>query len=349
MDTRPKIGLALGGGGARGFAHVGVLKVLEREGIPVDLIVGTSMGALVGAAYALKPDAAALEARISEFFADEAPQNRGLRRLEKIHPFNLAKTNFMHRLVRIAEKHLFLSLAMLKKALVSEEEVRETLRVFLPDVDTDQTTIPYAAVAADLVSGRGVVLREGSLIEVVLASCAVPGFMAPVRREEMILADGAVVERIPTNPATFLGAEIVIGVDAGFSLCRVPPIEDGIDAINRAMEIMSFYLNRRSREKADILIEPSVKQFEWTDFFCYEDIIREGERAAESKIEEIKALLRHGFRRKMIRKFFKGIPWAKKITSPAGDLFEGSPDWVILEKAPPGTQETSPSEGTLPS
>ncbi len=298
---KSKIALALGGGGVRGLAHIGVLKVLGRGGIPIDSIVGTSMGALVGAAYAVEPDAAALEKRVLEFFTNESGQNIGLKRLDRLHPFNPEKTDLMHRIVRIAEKHLFLSLAILRKTLITEDEMKRLLKVFLPDIDIGDTRIPYAATAVDLVSGREVILNRGPLIRAVMASCAVPGFMPPVTWGDMILADGAVINPIPTSPAKNMGA----------CLCNAPPIEDGIDAINRSMDIMEFYLNRQGRECTDILIEPEVEQNGWTDFLKYKEHIREGEKAAAAKIDEIRVMLDNRFRKKVYQDVIKVLPGIK--------------------------------------
>lgn len=332
MIRRPKTALALGGGGARGLAHVGVLKVFEREGIPIDLIVGTSMGALVGAAYALEPEAAKIEARVCGFLSDESAHKGGLKRLESIRPFDQRKNDFMHRLVRIAEKHLFLSLAILRKALISEQEMQGLLNMFLQAVDIRETALPYAAVATDLISGRGVILREGPLIEAVLASSAVPGFMPPVRKGNMILADGAIIERVPVTPARLMGPDVVIAVDVGVCLCSIPPIEDGIDVINRATEIMSFHLNRLIRQTADILIEPCVTQFQWTDFLRHEHIIREGERAAEAKISEIRSRLKWRPWKRRLRGLTKKVPvlpgWGKRTKA---SYEECTPEWILLE------------------
>lgn len=301
MGKRQKVGLALGGGGARGLAHIGVLKALEREGIPIDLIVGTSMGALVGAVYAVNPDAQAIERRVYDFFTHERSQPPGLKRLERVRRFNAEKIDFLHRIVRIAEKHLFLSLAIMKKALVSEDEMKALLEVFLPDIDLAETAIPFAAVAVDLATGKEVVLKEGSLIKAVMASCAVPGFMPHVTWDGMILVDGAVIDAIPADPARDAGVDVVIGVDVGACLGRPCSIEDGIDAINRSMEIMNFYLSRQSGERADLIVEPAVKHIEWNAFLNYEELIREGETAAEAKIEVLRDILKHRFGRKVFQ------------------------------------------------
>ena len=291
MRHRLKIGLALGGGGARGLAHIGVLKVLEREGIPVDLIVGTSMGALVGAAYAIQPDAIALENKVTDFLANRRSGSAGLKRLGNWRPFNPEKIDFLHRILRIAEKHLFLSLTILKKALVSEEDMHALLTVFLPDIDIRETVIPFTASTVDLVSGKEIIVKQGPLIRAVMASCAVPGFMPPVAQDGMVLVDGGVLDPVPVEPAKAAGAETVIAVDVGFCLCQAPPIEDGVDVINRATEVMAFCLNSRSRESADVLIQPDVKRIPWTGFAHYEELIREGEKAAEGKRDALRAKL----------------------------------------------------------
>ncbi len=314
MGRRPKVGLALGGGGARGLAHIGVLKVLEREGIPIDLIVGTSIGALVGAAYAIKPNARSLEKKVREFFAHQRSGNTGFKRLGKLQLASPDKTDLFHRIVRIAEKHVFLSLAIMKKAFLSENGMEKVLEFFLPDINLEETSIPYYATAVDLISGEAVVLKIGPIIRAVMASSAVPGFMPAVAWNEMMLVDGGVLDSVPASPAKDEGADVVIGVDVGFCIHQPHVIEDGIDTIDRATEIMGFYLNRHRRESADVLIEPAVRDVAWTDFFDYEALIREGEKAAESKIEEIREKLEYSSREKRLKwygKIFRLIKGSK--------------------------------------
>ncbi len=317
MRHRLKIGLTLGGGGARGLAHLGVLKVLERERIPIDLIVGSSMGALVGAAYALEPDAVALEKKVTDFLAGEQNRSACLKRLGKLRPFASDKLDILHRMLRIAEKHLFLSLAILKKALVSEEDMRALLGVFLPDVDIKDTVIPFAASTVDLISGKEVILNRGSLIQAVMASCAVPGFLPPLARDGMLLVDGGVLDPVPVAPTKAAAAEVVIGVDVGCCLCRVPPIENGIDVINRATEVMSYCLNCRSGESADVLLQPDVKRIPWTGFDHYAELVRQGEVAAEQKIAEIKEKTTPKTLAKIFPFSFRSPPWRRKASAHA--------------------------------
>ncbi|MBW1699968.1 MAG: patatin-like phospholipase family protein [Deltaproteobacteria bacterium] len=308
MWGKQKIGLVLGAGGARGVAHIGVLKVFQSEGIPVDLIVGASIGALVGAAYAVNPDSFALEQRVCKVLSDKEAQNPGLKRLQRIHRPDPPQSDLIHRLARIAEKEVFLNLAIVRNALLSEKDLRECVEVFLPDMEATDTAIPFAATAVDLVSGREVILDQGSLVRAVMASCATPGFMPPISWNEMLLVDGGIVGNLPIEPARTMGADLVIGVDVGASIDRPRFIEDGIDVIHRTTEIMGFYLNQHRREAADLIIEPAVKEKEWTDFLDHEKIIKEGEAAALSKIPEIRRLLKPRLSRKV-------IPWPQKWIS----------------------------------
>jgi NTE family protein len=306
MRKRPRIGLALGAGGARGIAHIGVLKVLEREGIPIDLIVGTSIGALVGAAYAANPDAFALARRVCEVLDPHGKQETRLKLLERSYWEEDFKPDFFHRLVRIVQKEMFLSLALFRSAVLSEEDLRISVEAFVPDIAIEDTRIPYFSTATDLLSGRPVVLKQGPLIQAVMASCAVPGFMPSIAWDGMLLVDGGLINMVPVIPAKESGADLIVGVDVGMILRRDHPVEDGIDAIHRATEIMNYYLGTADRISAEVLIEPVVRNFGWTDFFAYKELIRQGELAAEPKIEEIKQILRPAFRNKVGR-------WSRKI------------------------------------
>jgi NTE family protein len=306
MRKRPRIGLALGAGGARGIAHVGVLKVLQREGVPIDLIVGTSIGALVGAAYAANPDAFVLARRVCEVLDPQGKKETRLKLLERSYWDEDFKPDFFHRLVRIVQKEMFLSLALFRSAVLSEEDLRISVEAFVPDIAIEDTRIPYFSTATDLLMGQPVVLKQGPLIRAVMASCAVPGFMPSIAWDGMLLVDGGLINMVPVIPARESGADVIVGVDVGMILKRNHPVEDGIDAIHRATEIMNYYLGTADRISADVLIEPVVRKFGWTDFFAFEELIHQGELAAELKIEEIKQILRPGFRNKVRR-------WSRKI------------------------------------
>lgn len=305
---KPKIGLALGAGGARGLAHIGVLKALERAGIVPDFIVGSSIGALVGAAYAVNPDAAALELRVAEVLGSKGWQKKGFKRLTKANRGGSVKSDLFDRMVGFAAKEMFLNLVLLRKALLSEKDLMECVTPFVCDIDLTETRIPFATAAVDLVSGRKVVLKEGSLIKAVMASCAVPGFMPPIPWNDMLLVDGGVIEAVPSAALGQTAAEVIIGVDVGVCICRPPDIWDGIDAIHRVTEIMSFYLSTGGRQLVDILIKPDVQHIHWTDFLKYEELIELGETATNLKWVEIIGALRRSRWKKIIHRVFPMLP-----------------------------------------
>jgi NTE family protein len=292
MRRRPKLGLALGAGGARGLAHIGVLKALQQEDIPIDFIAGSSIGALMGAVYAANPDAPALVKQVSEVLDPRSKKEICLKWLERSYWEENFKPDVLHRIVRIAQKEFFLSLALFKSAVLSEQDLRMTVEAFVPDIAIEDTRIPYCAIATDLLSGRPVVLKQGSLVRAVMASCAVPGFMPSIDWHGKLLVDGGLVHMIPVTAVRNICAGRVVGVDVGSILKRNHPIEDGIDAIHRATEIMDYYLGAADRLNADVIIEPVVGDFGWTDFLAFEKLIHQGELAVELKINAIKNILK---------------------------------------------------------
>jgi NTE family protein len=306
MLKRIKLGLALGGGGARGLAHIGVLKVFERNGIPIDMIVGTSMGALVGAAYAAHPDVGVLERKVLEVLKSDGDKTKGLKLLGRIQWDDSTKSDWLNRIYRFAQKEVFLSLVMFKSSLLSVEDMRDTIEAFVADIEIEQTSIPFAALAVDLYTGEPIVLNRGRLIDAVMASCSVPGFMPPIPWNGKLLVDGGIANPVPADLARSFGAGVVIAVDVGLGFSQSPPIRDGIDAISRATEIMSCQLSLRGRESADLLIEPEVKEVNWAKFMNYEELIRQGEKATTEQIENIKKLVEHPIRRRL-------ITWTKKF------------------------------------
>ncbi|MGQ9734494.1 MAG: patatin-like phospholipase family protein, partial [Candidatus Bipolaricaulia bacterium] len=185
MDDKPVVvGLALSTGGPRGAAHVGVLKVLEEHGVPIDIIAGTSMGALVGGAYAAGVP---------------------LQRIEE----EWLKTD----LLRVARS--FLPTFPIR-GWSSGNNVLRMLQGLLGGIKIEELPLKFAAVAADLVTGREVILREGPLVEALRASSSIPGLFVPVERGGQVLVDGGLVNPLPVDVARQLGAEVVIAVDLGY-------------------------------------------------------------------------------------------------------------------------------------
>ena len=285
-------GLALSGGGARGLAHIGVLSVLQREGLVPDLIVGSSIGAVIGAAFAIEPDAALLRRQIVEVFGPGGASRKGFKRLAENRRHPAVRRGVLQRVTDFADRELLMNMALIRGSLLSERELQECVSPFVADLGFSETRIPFAATAVDLISGRRVLLKEGSLRRAVMASSALPGLMPPIAWNGMLLADGAMLEAVPGPAARELGARTVVGVDVGSQLERPAAIRDGVDAIQRATEIMMLHMRAAGSRVCDVVVEPDLTPFTWTDFNRYDEIIQAGEKAARDRLPDIRRTLR---------------------------------------------------------
>lgn len=283
-----KVGLALGGGGARGLAHIGVLKVLERENIPIDLITGTSMGAIIGGAYALKKDISAIEkiaekySKISEFNIDFSFSEKE----RKDKPF------FLKKMSDFLKRGYMLNLELRKKYINDGEGLKKIIKDLVGDKAFTDTKIPFAAVAADLVKGEKVIIRKGKLFDALLASASIPGMFPPVILDKKILVDGGIVDVVPIEAAQSLGASFVIGVNVSQTLKKRVEFDNAVEIFFRSDSITSSELRKLQLSFADVVITPKVGRFHWSDFSKPEQCVREGEIAAQNTILELKKKLK---------------------------------------------------------
>jgi NTE family protein len=285
---RKRIGLALGGGGARGLAHIGVLKVLEREKIPMDLIVGTSIGALVGGAYASGISSDELKKRAGEYLNSTEFRSSAIRALEAAHA--KGEVGLTQRIETYLRNHFYLIQAMFKPGILSNEDFQVTINYFIPDIQIEETRIPFRAVATDLVSGEGITFSEGSLRQAVMASCAVPGAIAPLKEGERLLSDGGTICRVPSSVARQEGADVVIAVAVDRDI-RSEELRTVVDVYLRVSEIMGERLKQYELADADVVILPEVGDLHWSSFSRAMILIDEGERAAREKLDDIRRLV----------------------------------------------------------
>jgi len=287
-EEKLKVGLALGGGGARGLAHIGVLKVLERENIPIDLITGTSMGAIIGGAYALKKDISAIEkiaekySKISEFNIDFSFSEKE----RKNKPF------FLKKMSDFLKKGYILNLELRRKYIDEGEGIKKIIKDLVGDKAFTDTKIPFAVVAADLVKGEKVILNQGKLFDALLASSSIPGMFPPVILDKKILVDGGIVDVVPIQAAQSLGANFVIGVNVGQTIKKRVEFDNAVEIFFRSDSITSAELRKLQLSFADVVITPKIGRFHWSDFSKPEQCIREGEIAAQNIILELKKKLK---------------------------------------------------------
>jgi NTE family protein len=276
-ETSPTIGLALGGGGVRGFAHVGVLKVLEQEKIPINLLAGTSMGGLIAATYASGMSAADLEREV----------------LHLSNPRQLI--------------HL-LDPARLRRGLIKSDSLLRYMSERMGNPTFDELPYPLALVAVELNSGEKRVMREGNVLEAVRATTAFPGVFTPVEKGQEMLIDGGLVDNLPADVARDMGAERVIAVDVTDNvqalevmiqrMLRTPLIPEGITEtltiIARSYTLLIEDANRRCLEsgRPDIVIRPQIsdKVTVFTGFGRAAEVIAAGEEAARAALPILRRL-----------------------------------------------------------
>jgi NTE family protein len=290
--------LALGGGGARGLAHIGVLKVLDANGIKVDMIAGTSIGAIVGAAYALHPQASVVEERASAFVKAPEFHESGLDLFKK----KKAAENFFGQVAKYVKERVVINLAHSRLSLVGGWRVSRAVDFILEDKNFEDCRIPFVCVATDLATGEEVIFRKGRLRKAVAASMSIPGFLPPVNYNSYLLVDGAVAAPVPITACRLLGADAVIAVDVSQDLGNSTDLENVIDIIFRASTITSFKYKQMLLKSAEVVIRPKVGSVHWSEFHQVQAMIVEGERAAKKMLPQIYRLL--GKKRSLWQRLF---------------------------------------------
>lgn len=283
----PKIGLALGGGAARGIAHLGVLRVLQDADVPIDMIAGTSLGALIGGLYALEPDAAALSARIEQFLHSFRSRKTRLEFIRRLEEPDTRNHGFFSDMANLIRKGYFWGITATKPAFISEQEYEQFIYPLIPERMIEETKIPFGCVATDIRNGKRVVYRKGPMRRAISASCALPGIFPPVVDGNMLLVDGGWVERVPVRAVRDMGASIVIAVDVSSEIGK---FEDkfGLDVVLRADAVSRIYLNELLVQEADVLIHPAVGATHWADFSNFGELYRQGESAAREKLVSVR-------------------------------------------------------------
>jgi NTE family protein len=253
----PAIGLALGGGFARGIVHIGVLKVFEEEQIPIACIAGTSVGALIGAAYCSGMSPAELEALAARV------------RMRDLARWTISRLGFATNLRMIP----FLNKILKVKTF---EELR----------------IPLAITATDFTSGQGVVFRSGPLAGPVRASCAYPGVFLPVSVEGRLLVDGMLAHSLPAQPARDMGADRVVAVSLKSNWANGEGPRHIFDVIGQCFSIAQEIICEQSKQCADLIIEPDATGYRYDDFEHSAELVRIGEAATRAALPQIRAWLK---------------------------------------------------------
>jgi NTE family protein len=253
---RPGIGLALGGGFARGYAHLGVLQVFEEQGLPISCIAGSSVGSILGAAY-----------------ASGAHLQRIIEKCREIRFRDFARW----RVSRFG--------------LASNDRLGSLVQRFFDSRQFEDLPIPTAIVATDLGSGDAVIFKQGSLADAIRASCAFPGLFEPIQIGTRYLADGGLVAPVPTRAARELGAEIVVGVSVGMHDGQGGPPTNIFHVVSRAVSAAQKHQLEGWERHADLVLRPQVQSLAWDAFEHIDELIEAGASAARSALPQIRKLL----------------------------------------------------------
>jgi NTE family protein len=251
---RPRVGLALAGGFARGISHIGIFRVFQEAGIPVDMVAGTSVGALIGAAYCAGVPFETMErVGAATTFAD----------------FGRWTPSWL--------------------GLATNQRLEKYLERMTPAKTFDELKIPLAVATTDINAGITVFYTQGALGPALRASCAYPGLFVPIQHEGRTLVDGFLTSPVPVEGASYLGADIIIAVYLEAGMVEQP--RTFTDVLSRSFNILQRHSDLAWRQQADIIIEPDVKPFAWDDFTKTAGLVEAGERAAMEALPRIRAAL----------------------------------------------------------
>lgn len=296
--------VALGGGGARGLAHIGFLKVLDENNIKIDALSGCSMGAIVGGLYAYFGNAKAVEEFVFNTINSDNYKELGVGKIKPKRETTLA--NYFEQFFDFIGTSIHILKAINRNAYF-DEEITDKIFDFVPDVQIESLKIKFFAVATDLISGSEFVFSSGSLRKALKASAAIPGIFSPVKYHNYLLVDGSVVDLVPVKILKDSGYEKILAVDVVKSLENPIPPKNIIEILYRVESISSYQLSALQLKEADLLIYPDVRNYDWSDFEYAEKIISEGEKSAISNLDTIRKLYNSNIFYLRIKKFLNRV------------------------------------------
>ncbi|WP_160148212.1 patatin-like phospholipase family protein [Rubripirellula obstinata] len=279
-SSAPRTTVVLGGGGARGLAHLGVMKAIGESQVKVERIVGVSMGALVGAMCAIDTDADSAAAKAIQLLRSPVFQLKQEILMGTAPPTDRESSGgvfaWYDRLKGYVSAHRKLTRSVTQASLLSDSPLVESIHALIPDIDISETEIPLSIVAVDLLSGYRVVLENGPLRLAVQASMAIPGIFPPVRYQNMLLCDIGVIESVPTLIAKSYDSELTIAVDVGQDNTPIDDCTTALDVMMRVDDVCERLMRRGALKFADVIVRPKVGGVAWFDFGNPECLIQAG-------------------------------------------------------------------------
>ena len=285
--TRPTLGIALGGGGVRGAAHVGVLQEIDNAGIKVDRISGVSAGAIIGCLYAYSLDGKWVENHFREIWSSQS--FNGL--TSKIFFDNGSEKSFSGGIKKTLTDHVIALMSLHRSSLIKNDQLRDILKMLVPIRNFDQLEIPLKIISTDIESGEDVISEKGNLIDALLKSCSIPGVMEPIMDDGRVIVDGGVSMPIPIPPLAE-NCDVTVAVDIGvykFDKLKNPNAKS---IKIRSDIITSNRLKLRLVSDADVVIRPDTRGLHWSRFDAGEILLKSGKEEGRKQMPFLNDLIR---------------------------------------------------------
>jgi NTE family protein len=288
LRRKAKVILSLGAGGARGLAHIGVIRALVEEDIPIDGIAGISFGALIGALYSLHLDIDTVQEKLRDYI--RSPLFREMKQEMEV-PDPDHALGLLDRLSSAIRKGYFYTRALSQMSVIDADAPAFHMKELLGEHDFIDLNIPFRCSSVDLITGEPIIFTDGPLAIALQASCATPGFFPPVRFHGMLLVDGGVAEMMPVFLAKTFKPDFIVGVDVTReidTICEDTDIRHSLDIVFRSYEITRDFINVYTSKEVDFVIRPEIGSCQWSDFGDMDRYVQAGYKAAKARLPELK-------------------------------------------------------------
>ena len=285
--TMPLLGIALGGGGVRGAAHVGVLQEIDSAGIKIDSIAGVSAGAVIGCLYAYSLDGKWVEDHFRNIWSSQSFS--GLK--SKIFFDNRSTKSFVGGIKRTLIDYAIALISLHRNSLIKNDQLREILELLVPVGNFDQLKIPLKVISTDIASGKDVISKEGNLIDALIKSCSIPGVMEPVIEGERVIVDGGVSMPIPISPL-LESCDVTVAVDIGVYKFDNLTNPNAKSIKIRSDIITSNRLKLKQLSDADLVIRPDTNGLHWSRFDAGEILLENGKIEGRKQISNLNNLIK---------------------------------------------------------
>ena len=269
MYKNIKIGLALGGGGARGACHIGILKILEKNNIIPDIICGTSAGSMIGAMYACHRDASVVEKKYIDHINGEDFQDLGFRYI----PDDEQDESIFSKIITQMKNQYVLMVSSTRKSIVKAERLEKAAENLFSCRNFDELKIPLIITSTDLISGKPLIYSAGSVLDAVVKSSSIPGFIEPTYKDGRILVDGGVT--LPTPVAPLVNkCDFIIAVNIGKEFKTNQEPDNIIEIMSRVRDVTTRHLNQYLLDQADFVFNPTTESLHWSAFDRTDDFVK---------------------------------------------------------------------------